>query len=623
MLGERAYSTFQVKAFSESEGVIEGFASTPDLDRGGDVMEPAGAKFRLPMPLLWQHNHEKPLGHVLTAKTTPQGIYIKAKFETGVLPYIDDAWSQVKAGLVRGLSIGWRPLERPEMTAGGRRYSSWEWYETSAVTVPMNMKTTIAVVKSLDREHSAALGTEFRISIQLPGASGLRKGAAMTTSQQLTSARAELQTKSARLEELITKDGAEGGLEAAESAERDSLLGAVKTLSVQMDQLSALEQAQKHLATVIPARPALQPNQNQIPKVEVKSLPKGTAFTRYAMAIAAGRGSFSDTLAYAKRFEGQTPEVVAHIKAMFGKAVEGTTVENSPAWGHQLVYQNNLASEFIELLRPRTIMGRIEGLRRVPPNVRMVAQTDGATVNWVGQSQVKPVSDLGFDEVSIGYHKIAGIVVLSEELVRLSSPSAEEAVRNDLVQQIGRFRDQQFIDPTVTASTARPASITQGVSSPSASGTTAEDLYYDMNLALATFDNADQSVESLVVLMTPALARGISTLRNALGQFEFPGLSMAGGVFMGFPVIVSSSVPSGHIILVAANEVFVADDGNVNLDASNQATLDMSGGASPTVSLWQRNLIGIRAEMHITWKKRRDESVAIIDTASYGPTAPS
>jgi HK97 family phage major capsid protein len=259
----------------------------------------------------------------------------------------------------------------------------------------------------------------------------------------------------------------------------------------------------------------------------------------------------------------------------------------------------------------------------VPFNVRMVSQADGATVNWVGESAVKPVSDLGFDEVSLGQHKIAGIVVLSQELVRLSEPNAEEAVRRDLVEQIVRFMDTQFIDPTVTATTNRPASITNGVASPAAGGTTAEDLYFDMNGALATFDNADQSTESLVILMTPALARGISTLRNTLGQFEFPGLNMNGGTLMGFPVIVSSSVPSGHIILVAANEIFVADDGRVELDASNQATLDMTGGASPTVSLWQRNLIGIRAERFVTWKKRRTASVAIIDTASYGPTAPS
>jgi HK97 family phage major capsid protein len=627
MQPERAYSTFQIKGVDHEQRIIEGYASTPELDRGGDVMDPAGAKYRLPMPLLWQHKQDKPIGHVVTARIASGGIYIKAQIDKGVLPFIDEAWSLIKSGLVGGFSIDWLPLDRPEMSGGGRKYAKWEWLATSVVTIPMNRSTSIALVKSIDAAYLAAPGAGSRISVHPPGDTGLQRGKVMKPiSEQVTAVKADLQTKSARLEELINKKKDEGGLDETETTELAGLKTAVKSLNEDLDDLSTLEIAQGAQAKNVTLRPGEARRvhaPDTLPKVEVKALPKGTGFTRYAMAVAAGKGSYSDTLAYAKRFEGETPEVAAYVKAMFGKAVEGTTVNNSPAWGHQLVYQQNLASEFIELLRPRTIMGRMAGLRNVPPNVRMVSQTDGSTVNWVGESQVKPVSDLGFDEVTIGYHKIAGIVVLSEELVRLSSPSAEETVRRDLVEQIARFRDQQFIDPTVTATTNRPASITEGVASPSASGTTAEDLYFDMNTALATFDNADQSTETLVVLMTPALARGISTLRNALGQPEFPGLNMNGGTLMGFPVIVSSSVPSGTIILVAAGEIFVADDGRVDLDASNQATLDMTGGASPTVSLWQRNLIGIRAEQHITWKKRRAASVAIIDTASYGPVAPS
>jgi len=629
LLPERAYSTFEIKSVDSDQRIIEGFASTPALDRGGDVMAPEGAQFSLPMPLLWQHQQDKPIGHVLSARVTPKGIHIRARIEKGVLPFIEDAWQLIKSGLVRGLSIGWLPLEHPTIKSGARHFAKWNWFETSTVTIPMNAQASISSVKSSDALVLAALGTRNSVSSSItPGASGLRKDATMTPiSEQVNSAKAELQSSYTRLEELITKDNAEGGLDAAETTERDACKIKVKSLVSQIDDLSTLESAQRVQASAVGATSFARPQAihapSQIPKVEVKALPKGTGFTRYAMAVAAGRGSYSDTLAYAKRFEGQTPEVAAYVKHVFGKAVEGTTTENSPAWGHQLVYANNLASEFIDLLKARTVMDRLAGLRRVPFNVRMVSQTDGATVNWVGEGAVKPVSDLGFGEVTVGEHKIAGIVVLSQELVRLSTPNAEEAVRTDLVDQIVRFMDRQFLDSTVTATANRPAAITQGVSSPAASGTTAEDLYFDMNTALATFDNADQSTESVVILMTPALARGISTLRNALGQLEFPGLSMAGGTLMGFPVIVSSSVPSGTIVIVAANEIFVADDGRVDLDASNQATLDMSGGASPTVSLWQRNLVGIRAERFVTWKKRRAESVAMIDTASYGPSAPA
>jgi HK97 family phage major capsid protein len=627
---ERAYSTFEIKSVTDGEQrLIEGFASTPTLDRGGDVMDPAGAKFALPMPLLWQHKHDKPIGSVFSAKVTPRGIYIKARIETGVLPFIDEAWSLIKAGLVRGFSIDWKPLEMPTaVKGGGRRFSSWEWLATSTVTLPMNAETTIALIKSLDAAYLAAPGTRSQSPSLHPGAAGLRKGAAMKTiSERVTALKADLQTKSARLEELINKKSDEGGLDAAETTELGSLKTAVKSMSEDLDDLVTLESAQASKAAGLTFRsPEAQRVHapEPLPKVEVKNLPKGTGFTRYAMAVAAGKGSYSDTLAYAKRFEGESPEVVAYVKAIYGKAVEGTTVLNSPAWGSQLVYAQNLASEFIELLRPRTIMGRIPGLRNVPFNVRIASQTDGATVNWVGESGVKPVSDLGFDTLTLGQHKIAGIVVLTEELVRLSSPSAEETVRRDLVEQIARFMDQQFIDPTVTATTNRPASITNGVTAPNASGTTADDVALDINTALATFDSADVSTESVVILMTPALARGISTLRTDLGMTPV-GFNVlpTGGTLFGFPVIVSSSVPSGHVILVAANEILVADDGQVSLDASNQATLDMANGSSPTFSLWQRNCIGIRAERFVTWKKRRTASVAVIDTASYGPTSPS
>jgi hypothetical protein len=48
----RAYSTFKVKTFDEEQRIIEGVATTPTTDRVGDIVEPRGAKFKLPFPAL-------------------------------------------------------------------------------------------------------------------------------------------------------------------------------------------------------------------------------------------------------------------------------------------------------------------------------------------------------------------------------------------------------------------------------------------------------------------------------------------------------------------------------------------------------------------------------------------
>ena len=51
---DRAYALLNVKAVNETatEWVITGVASTPTTDRMGDQVDPMGAKFKTPMPLL-------------------------------------------------------------------------------------------------------------------------------------------------------------------------------------------------------------------------------------------------------------------------------------------------------------------------------------------------------------------------------------------------------------------------------------------------------------------------------------------------------------------------------------------------------------------------------------------
>ncbi len=40
---------------SDAKRTIRGTATTANVDRAGDVVEPMGVEFKLPLPLLWQH----------------------------------------------------------------------------------------------------------------------------------------------------------------------------------------------------------------------------------------------------------------------------------------------------------------------------------------------------------------------------------------------------------------------------------------------------------------------------------------------------------------------------------------------------------------------------------------
>lgn len=641
----RAYSVLEIKAVDDDAREIRGIATTPAPDRVQDVVVPEGAKFALPLPLLWQHDASQPIGHVTEATVTAKGIEVVAKIAKGVDAEIDRAWNRIKAGLVRGLSIGFRGLESEEIPGSwGRKFTSWEWMELSAVTIPANAEASILAVKQYDTEQRAAsgqkaVGSEVGASaVPVKSANGDKQMSKKTFAEQISAFEATRAAKSARMAELMDASAESGETLDAEGAqEYDDLKGEVKSIDEHLNRLRDMEKlAVKSAADVTNATTTKAAETvRTVASVKGNNLPKGTAFTRYAMALMAGKGNLMQSAEIAKRWD-DTPQVETVLKAA---VAAGTTTDTN--WAKPLVEYSNMASEFAELLRPATILGRIDGLRRVPFNIKVPRQTGGASASWVGEGAPKPVSSLAFDSITLGHTKVAGIVVMTEELVRFSNPAAEDIVRRDLVETIGGLIDKDFVDPAkAEVSGVSPASITNGATPVVASGVTADHLRADVQALMAKFITANMSLSGAVWIMTETQALAIAMMLNPLGQPEFPGLSINGGTagtFFGIPVILSENIPAqeevtgppaipagSRIILAKASEIMLADDGQVMLDASNQASLQMDSAPTnpPTattvmVSLWQMNMVGIRAERFINWTKRRAGAVQYITGAAY------
>lgn len=637
----RAYSTFEIKSFDEEKRIVIGIASTPEPDRGGDRMSSTGAKFSLPMAFRFKHVTD--VGEVFAADVTPAGIVIKARVldvpEPGRLKdEVDYAWHSIKHGLAKGLSIGWNPRKAKPNKFGGLDVEEWDWHETSAVPIPMNAQATITQIKSIDADFLAASGVG-QAAVARPSAGGtarvVRTSANAGAKSMKTLAerkQAFVAEKAAKVAKLNTLVGDDDGttLSAEAQTEFDTLTEEIKSIDGHLARLETLEQVNKDNATPAagdtPAAAAAARGGQSV--ITVKSnLPPGTGFTRYAMALAASRGSRMEAYQFAKRWEKTTPEVAMILKA----AVDAGTTTDS-AWAAPLVVYQNLASEFIELLRPATIIGRINGFRRVPFNVSMPRQTSGSTVGWVGQGKPKPVGELAFDQVSLGMAKAAGIIVIAEELARSSNPSAEAVVSQDLRDAITKFLDTQFIDPAVAAvSNVSPAAVTNGASVIDSTGTNAAALRADFASALAVWTAAGLSIAGGVVVMTESQAISLSMIVNAFGQAEFPGITATGGTLFGLPVVTSENIPAEgsspagqRIVLLKPGEILMADDGGITIDVSREASVQMNtvpddpaSASTVLTSLWQNNLVGIRAERFINWLKRRSAAAVVIEGAVY------
>ena len=640
----RLYSLLEIKAVDDDERVIEGIATTPKTDRVGDVVEPKGGEFTLPVPFLWQHRRDDPIGHVVRAEVTDQGIKVRIQVERDDEPgplkdLLDKAWRSIKKGLVRGLSIGFLPIEYSEIKGTfGLRFLKWDWTELSAVTIPANSEATIQLVKSFDVGGSTAPGVPR--PVPTPGASGPVKllttppGArAMNATESIRSFEATRAAKTARMAEIQQKATDDGrSKDVAEQEEFDTLRDEVKSIDKELVDLRDMEALNKAAAKPVESEPTLKAAAAaRGPEIIVRTerpLAPGIEFARFAMCLGAAKGDLATAHEIARARYPKNQRIVNTLKAA---VAAGTTTDAT--WASPLVEYNQFAGDFVEFLRPQTILGRfgagnIPSLRRIPFNVHVRGQTSGGTGYWVGQGKPKPVTKFAFNDAYHGFAKIAAISVLAEELVRFSNPGAEALVRDGLAGCLIERMDTDFIDPAVAAvANVSPASITNGVASIASSGDTADDVRADLLALWATAMAANLPATSAAYITTPQVGLSLGLMRNALGQQEFPGINMNGGILEGVPVITSNYVPAGTFILVFASEIWFSDDGLVTVDASREASLEMldnptNDSVTPTpttvVSMFQTDSIALRAHRFINWSKRRSQAVAWLHAVSWG-----
>ncbi|MGB3723743.1 MAG: HK97 family phage prohead protease [Pacificimonas sp.] len=141
---------------TDAEGAVvrlAGYAAVFDVpDRGRDVVR-AGAfsGVRLPVPLLWQHGADRPVGRVVEAVEDMRGLRVLAEFARDS-ESAREAAALVRAGALSGLSFGYRTRKaRADRARSVRELLSVELVEVSLVTFPMQPMARVLRVFSEER----------------------------------------------------------------------------------------------------------------------------------------------------------------------------------------------------------------------------------------------------------------------------------------------------------------------------------------------------------------------------------------------------------------------------------------------------------------------------------------
>lgn len=309
---------------------------------------------------------------------------------------------------------------------------------------------------------------------------------------------------------------------------------------------------------------------------------------------------------------------------MLVKAGVGAVTSTSP-----MSAVGSADDEFWPTVVDASIPGRLQGLRRVPFNVRLLSMATGARGYWVGQSRAIPVSKPVLAGSSLSPLKVGAIIVMTKESMTAANPQAEARFEEDLRNAVVGALDEAFLDPANAGISGEMApAVTHGAQANASSGDPAIDVAW-------LISNFSGDLSQAYFVTDPVTAAEIALYRVANGTFAFPDAGPRGGSILGMPLLTTRhstrDTSGGSLALIDPSGIASNLEG-VEVMQSTQATIEMSDaptGRSDTpvalsavpVSLFQNELVALRATIRANWERQRD-SVAVVTGADYPLTTP-
>jgi len=448
---------------------IEGYASTTDIDRQGDVVPVSvwekGIQNYLKNPvILAYHDHSEPVGRMIEHRIDGKGLWIKARISSAA----SEVFNLVKDGVLTAFSIGFRIVDA-EYNSAAELFvvKELELHEISVVSVPANQNTLFSLSKAFDTaeefksfkmqfapnsesakglESSTEASSEVKKEMEMDPKQleQMLADAANKAAEQTAKAIAESQAKA--LAEKAAADKAEAELDARVKAAVASIstvdTGAEKLLAEVEKRLAAAEDSSKSVIAGLEA--SLKEKAAEI-----------EAITKSKMSFQESK----DGMSYADK------EKAVMLAKMAGKSIDGTRTGRElvqkygahvPSATWELEVSLNLESE----VRRRLVVAPVFRNIAMQTNVMTIpVNPEAGTASWVTDANFGAVpAALGsagpsagntathaLKEITLNAYKLATNEYTAYEEEEDSLLALMPIIRDGMVRRVARAVDKAFL----------------------------------------------------------------------------------------------------------------------------------------------------------------------------------
>ncbi|ULR46112.1 phage major capsid protein [Rhizobium sp. K102] len=280
-----------------------------------------------------------------------------------------------------------------------------------------------------------------------------------------------------------------------------------------------------------------------------------------------------------------------------------------PSWAGQLADMAAASSAFLQSLGGRSAFGALldQGiLTRAPLHSRVGAVAEGAVGAVTGKGEARPVSRMTLNGDALRPQQADAVVVVSREVVENASAAAQAFLSRQLRRAVAKALDVGFFSTLITSATPTFAATADHVS----------DLKQIM-------DSVNTGEGRLCWVAAPNVGNSIALLNDPRGTASPEGVSE----FLGLPLAVSPGLAAGTLALLDGDRI-LADVESLGVDISRFATLEMSDEptmdaatptATPVVSLWQTNSVGIKLSALFGVAAGTADAIAVLTGVEWPP----
>lgn len=456
-------------------------------------------------------------------------------------------------------------------------------------------------------------------------------------SKQISDLQATRKSKADRMREIQSKAAEqERTFDTGEQEEFDTLKGEIASIDKNIGNLRDLEALEKEEADDAATAKAVDDSEKRKGSVAVTrsggaeakdttKLEPGIAFARMARVKAlafTGQAGTRDEVQIAKHVYPRDEKLVTALQQKAAVPAANTQDDN---WAGNLVIEGGGPfADFVEFLRDRGLFGQISGqFRNLPFDAPVLVQGSGGTAQWVQEGHAKPLTQWSYTRVRMNPLKVAAIAAATQEMLQRASAAADTLIRDELARAVNARIDSTLISSAAAVPDESPAGLLNGTAALTLPGDgSVQGIRCDIAEFLKALVGDNLSVAGSFWVMPETVAIDLAMATNEVGAPAFPGVTPTGGTLAGLPVFTSQYVPTGSdgsvVALIKGDEIFLGDEGGIQVSVSDQASLQMDDApmhdsTTPTpsqlVSMWQTNSVAFRVERFLNWQKRRAQSI--------------